>query len=305
MALLLGLLASMTTLRADLFPDLLSDLLPPLHRQVLALGICCVLATIAALVSRSSWPRGRMLRSAILVGFGLFVVPAFLSQWASGAISPVTRAAILPLASLFAVVFEPHLSALSTGQSRSALLAAIAASAGTLLVLPITLPESLEASLAWLGMGLAAASIGAGSCIGFGITALAYDSETPRKRDLSMASFAAVASGTGFLGLGLVFALTDPHAVPWQALPSTVLWTSATEVPALGLLFCLMPRLSAPRMTTRFTLALLFPVFAGALLLGSRLSPRDWGGVAMMIAGTAYLLLAPEEQTAGSGLSLR
>jgi len=304
--LLTGFLGSMTTLRADLVPDLLPNLLPPLQRQVLALGIALAVATAAALVRRSNWPKGTLLRAAILLGLGLFVLPTLLSLLASISISPLTRAALWSLAPFFAVVFEPYLSAEAPAQNRGALLAAIASASGTLLVLPINLPESLPTSLAWLAMGLAAACVGAISCVAFGVTmALAADPETSPGRVYAMAPFAAVSSGTGFLGLAAILVFTHSRSVPWQALPSTLVWTSAIDLPGLALVFWLMPRLSAPRITTRFPLALLFPVILGALLLRSPLSMRDWSGVAMMLTGTAYLLFARDDLPDSHGLSLR
>lgn len=303
---LVGFLGSMTTLRADLFPDLLPDLLPSLQRQLLALGICSVLAGAAALVRKSRWPSGPLLRTAILLGLGLFVIPTLFSQLTIGSVSAVTRAALLPLASFFAVVFEPFLADNRGGQSRGALLASMAAAAGTLLVLPVALPDSLQASLAWLALGFASACVGAVSCVGFrATTGLVNRSETRTSTPFMMAPFAAVSSGVGFLGLAAVATVTQSNPVRWAAVPFTLLWTGAIDLPALCLVFWLMPRLSAPRFTTRFTLTLLVPVIVGAPLLGTHLSLRDWSGVAMMMGGTAYLLFAPDELPDAPGLSLR
>ena len=82
-----------------------------------------------------------------------------------------------------------------------------------------------------------------------------------------------------------------------------LLWSIAIEVPALFLLFWLMPRMSAARMATRYVIAPLLAILVGAGLMRAALVPRTWLGLMLMAAGAVYLLFAPDEKP--EELSLR
>jgi drug/metabolite transporter (DMT)-like permease len=300
--LLLGFLEAIPTLRADLFPDPFAGLLPPLQRQILSLALLAVLATLVSVVRRSPWPGVRSLATGTLIGFGLFVIPAVLLEITRPWLSPVTRAALLTLTPFFAVIFEPYLTQRSAQQSRAALPACLATIAGALLVLPVTMPDSLPAVAAVVAIGAAAASIAAATCLA--IRTLSSVAKDAAPTQLSIAPFAAIACAAASFGLIVLAIFSDHPSFAWNAVPSTLAWSAATELPALLLLFWLLSRVSAPRLSIRFALSLLFPILIGAPLLHSHLSARDWCGVALMVAGTAYLLLAPEDNSEFLGLSL-
>jgi drug/metabolite transporter (DMT)-like permease len=78
------------------------------------------------------------------------------------------------------------------------------------------------------------------------------------------------------------------------------------DVPALLLLFWLMQHMSATRMTTRFLIAPLLANIAGLLFLRPEVSLLEWMGLALITAGAAWLLFAPQDETdATSSLNLR
>jgi len=303
--LLLGFFEALPTLIADLSPDLFADLLSPLQRQILSLAMLSVLAATVALAQKSAWPRGRLLVVTVLIGLGLFALPALFLEVTKTWLTPVTRAALFTLVPFFAVIFEPYLTQCSVEQSRGGLFASLISVAGALLVLPVTMPNSLPAVASFAALGAASASIAASSCVADRILlTLKEESERLTSKAFSMASFAAVSGSAAFLGLAVLGAFTK-RSWPGDALPATLAWSAMTELPALLLLFWLIPRLSAPRISTRFTLSLMFPILVGAALLGAHLTLRDWSGVALMAAGTAYILLAPEDKPDILGLSLQ
>ena len=294
----------MATLRADLMPNLLPNLLPALDRECLALGLFSAIAGLASLSpsSRASaLPRGGSLLSAFLFGLGFFVLPTVLSEASVGWISPITRAALFTLTPFFALIFDPYLKQESGRQNSLALPAAILSAAGTMLALPISVPASLPAVLSYGAIGLAAASIGAAACLAVS----AFPLRDTHQATPGLAPFATVATATACFGVGVIAFLREPHSWHVDALFSSLGWEAAVELPALLLLFWLIRRTTAPRMATRFTLTLLFPIVIGAPLLGSHLSFRDWLGVAMMATGTGYLLFAREQEAEAPGLSLR
>jgi len=305
---LLGLLGCLATLRADLLPDLLPNLLPPLDRECLALGLFSLLSGIASVTSqarKSAWPQGRPLGLAILIGLGFFVVPTMLSEPTVGWISPITRAALFTLTPFFALIFAPYIMQEAGRQNGVSLPAAILAAAGTMLALPISMPASLPAIASFGAIGLAAACVAATTCLAVAVFHPHESASRAREPAPGIASFAAIATATACLGIGAIAAFREPHSWHLDALPSSLGWEAAIELPALLLFFWLIPRTTAPRIATRFTLTLLFPILIGAPLLGSHLTLRDWIGVAMMAAGTAYLLLARDQEPDSPGLSLR
>jgi drug/metabolite transporter (DMT)-like permease len=80
-------------------------------------------------------------------------------------------------------------------------------------------------------------------------------------------------------------------------MPSQLLGLFVIELPALFLLFWLMRRLAASRMTARFFLAPLFATLAGMALKPTSPPLRAWLGLALLAGGAGWLVFAPEEET--------
>ena len=78
--LLLCFLWSLGSLRSDLMPTIFAGGLPTFEREAIHLGALAVVAWLIALVTRAAWPRGRQIWDAILIGLGLFAVPAFFGE---------------------------------------------------------------------------------------------------------------------------------------------------------------------------------------------------------------------------------
>ena len=90
----------------------------------------------------------------------------------------------------------------------------------------------------------------------------------------------------------------------WSALTPELAWSAAIELPGLLLLFWLMRRMSAARMTTRFVLAPFMALLIGAVAMHPSLTLRTWLGMFLIGAGVGWLLLAAEVEPEESALPL-
>jgi drug/metabolite transporter (DMT)-like permease len=291
--LLLCVLWAGPSLRSDLLPGLTdNEISSSLASQAILLALFSVIAAIAACVRKAPRPRAAPLRTRILAGLGLFAVPTLLIQAAKANIDDTTRVALFSLAPVFAVVFEPHLGSPSAPPQRGALAASLVAVCGTLLVFPLDLPHSSATALAFCGILAAIASIAAANCLS---VRLAQEESAP-----SMLSFAAIATGSAAVSLGVSSAFFDRH--PWTS-PRIDLF-AALDLLALVLLFWLMRRMTAVRMTTRFLIAPLLANLVGLAFLHPGVQPRAWLGLALISAGSAWLLLAPKGEPDETGSPL-
>jgi drug/metabolite transporter (DMT)-like permease len=296
-----GLLAlcglwALGSLRRDLVPGGAEETLPPLARQVVPLAMLSVVAAWLAVRREAGWPHGRQLRDAVLVGLGLFVVPAGLVELARGWVSDLTRVALFSLALALAVVLEPYLGR-SSGEARGGLPAALAAVAGTLLVFPLELPRSVDAACALGAVLLAVASVVAANC-----RAVVLVTE-PRGSPVTPVT--AVASAVAAGGLAAMSALTEHATWSLTTWASELLWGATVELPGLVLLFWLMQRMSAVRMMTRFVLAPLIAIVAEMAFARPGVGLRGWLGLLLMGGGAGWLLLAGEDGPEEDGLLLK
>ena len=302
----LSLLWACAALRVDLLTSLLPDLaetLPYLERQVLPLTLLSIAAAAIALA------RGAQRRPAILpamlpsvwIGLGLFTLPAVLVYLADPWIPGLTRTTLFTLIPVFSVVFEPYLGLTTTQRLRGELLAALVAVAGSLLVFPVATPNSLPGAGALIAVIAAAASVAAANCHGTA-KAVALDSD----RAGQLAAMASIAGASGALTLAAASAVLEHPVWRWSALAPELLWSAAIELPALLLLFWLLPRISAPRMTTRYVWGPLLALLVGVVgeHAGRAVQPRTWLGLALMAAGAGWMLFAPREESRLSILPL-
>jgi drug/metabolite transporter (DMT)-like permease len=241
----------------------------------------------------------RLVRESLLVGLGLFAIPAILIDLAALRTYPPTRAVLLTLVPLFAAVFEPYIVLSVDGkdsrQSRFALLAALVGVAGAICIFSVELPVSIQAFAAFCAVILAAASIAVSGC-----KAVAVTQENPA----SLTTMATIASGVAALFNAGASAVLEQPTLAWSALWPELLWSAAVELPALTLLFWLMRHLTATRMATRYLLAPMIAIAAGAVLVQAPLNSRICLGLALMAASAAWLLFAPEARLESTGLVL-
>jgi hypothetical protein len=122
----------------------------------------------------------------------------------------------------------------------------------------------------------------------------------------TIASIAAIAGIAAAAGLAIASALAQRAACSWDVLLPE-LGHATIQLPGLLLLFWLMRRMSAARMTTRFVLAPLMAILIGIALEQPSVGLRAWVGVLLVAAGAGWLLFAPDEEPGpgSSSLSLK
>jgi drug/metabolite transporter (DMT)-like permease len=286
--LVLSFLSALTALAPSLLPTQFSAALPPMAAQALALGLLAAAAGLFSWRQRGELPDGPQAAASLWIGLGLFTAPTILIHLASGWVSGFTRTALFTLVPVFAVVLDPYIGKQAAGLSRGSLPAALLAVLGAALVFPIAIPNSMEAIAAFGAVILAAIAVAAAN--GYAVAVM-----QPAKKQ-SLAPIAAIAATTGAFSLGILSASLERTA--WQSTTVTpaLFWTAALQLPSLWLLFWLMRRLSAVRLTLRFVLGPALAVPLGALLMQMPLTLRTWLGLLGMAAGAANLLLKPEAE---------
>jgi drug/metabolite transporter (DMT)-like permease len=291
--LILCFLWSVASLRSDLFSGLAPAKLPPIQRQGLPLALLAIAAALFSLMRREQWPKGPRLVASILVGLGLFVAPAISFLIAKEWLGNLTQVALFSITPVFGVVFEPYIGSRDLNpQARGSLLAALAAVVGTLCVIPAGPPNSIETAGGYCVILLAAAAVAAANCV-------AVNTAIELKRN-PLAPMAAIAALTAVAGLGPLSALTEPPLLRLRALGPELAWSAVAELPELLLLFWLMRRMSAVRMTTRFILTPLLASLIGLVLLRPSVGLRAGAGLLLMAAGATWLLLAPKSSAPGT-----
>ena len=282
---LLCFLWSLASLRIDLLPALGNHAVPLMEKQAFPFAWLAITASIFAIAKRKR-PTWQHIRSALLIGLGLFVAPAILVSLANQGISNLTRVALFSLVPVFTVVLEPHISGATGQQRKGALAAALLAVGGTLCIFPAEIPSSITSSAAFFAIVLAAGCTGAANCIA---VKAATDDQTYLSTTAAIAGFTAFAALAAW---GLLFAR---EAWTFRGIGPELAWSAVIGLPALLLLFWLMRRMSAVRMTTRFVIAPLITALCGIILFRPEVSLRAVFGLVSIAAGAAWLLFAPEQ----------
>lgn len=307
--LLLSLASAIDILRPDLLPTPGSAPIPPMQRQALTFAIVTVIVSLR----KKEFRPGRKPVKSVVIGLGLFVLPALLLSLSSRGIDGFARTALLSLVPLFALVFEPYLGSESTPdrsvqagvglQSHRRVAAALAAVVGAAIVFPVSIPSSWSSGLAFCAVVAAAASIAAASTAA---TQAATSSPTHAWTSVppAAASFATIAGISATLGFALLSVCIEHPVWNRQSWQLELLWSVCIDVPGLLLLFWLLPRTSAVRMTTRFLIAPVIALLIGAALVRPAVEPRMILGLLLMAGGAAWLLFGSEAATEPSGLSL-
>ena len=294
--LLLSALWAVASLRTDLIPQFGAETLPPALGQAALFSVFAAVAGSIAVAQHVEFPRGSRAWACASIGVGLFVVPAVLAAYAQGWVSKLDQVAVFSLTPVFAVILEPYLHDSATRQGKAALASTLAAVAGILLLFPLDIPGSFRAGAALCALLAAAFVVAVTNCL-----AVRLAHNIAGRSTLPMAALAGGASAICFAAAAAV----RPHtAWRWNALPTQLLGLLLTDFPALFLLFWLMRRLGASRMTARFLLAPLFAILAGMALEPASPPVRGWLGVAFLAGGAGWLLFAPPERTEEGELSL-
>jgi drug/metabolite transporter (DMT)-like permease len=294
--LLLSALWAVAWLRTDLIPQFGAEALPPAQGQAALFSVFAAVAASIAVAQHVEFPRGRRAWACAGIGVGLFVVPAVLTACAQGWVSKLEQVAVFSLTPVFAVILEPYLNDSGTRQGKAALAGTLAAVVGILLLFPLDIPGSFRAGAALCALLAAAFVVAATNCL-----AVRLAHNIAGRSTLPMA---ALAGGAGAICFAAAAAVRPHTAWRWNALPTQLLGLLLIDLPALFLLFWLMRRLGASRMTARFLLAPLFAILTGMALEPASPHVRGWLGMAFLAAGAGWLLFAPPERNEVEELSL-
>lgn len=287
--LMLSALWAVDGLRADLFPVLGADTLSPTQRQAVLFSVFAAVAASISAARSFEFPRGRSARACAGIGLGLFAVPAALAACAQGSLSTLDRVAVLSLTPVFTVVLEPYLQGSEPRHGKAALAGAVAAVAGILCLFPLDIPGSFRAGGALCALLAAVFSIAVTNCF-----AVRLARNLSGRSILPMAAQAGATSAVCFTSAAV---FTMPTTWRWSAEPLQVLALLLVNLPALFLLFWLMSRLAASRMTARFLLAPLFTILAGMALQPVSPPVRAWLGMALLAGGAGWLVFTPAEKS--------
>ena len=295
--LLLCLLWSLGSLRGDLIPSTGLDqgLRSGLVRQAIPFAMLAIGAALFAAARREVWPRGREFVACALIGLSLFVAPTVMVYLARIWISDLTRVALFSIVPVFAVIFEPYIATGLEVRVKGGLAAALVAVVGTLFVFPLDLPQSVAAAIAFCGVLLAAACVSAANC---------WAVRVANRPDTCIAPFAAIAGVAAALGIVAFGAMLRDAAFGGRAMGMEIAWSAAVELPALVLLFWLMRRMTATRMTTRFLLAPLIANLIGLIFLRPAVNVREGLGLLLIALGAGWLLFGREGEPDADGSSL-
>jgi drug/metabolite transporter (DMT)-like permease len=207
----------------------------------------------------------------------------FAQSW----VSAFTRVALFALVPVFAVVLDPYISDSSGSKIGTALLAALVSLVGTLCVFPVDIPNSIEAGAAFASVIIAAAIVAAANCY-----AVRLANELPRN---ALAPMAAISGAVTAFALIVTGALSESFKPNLSVILHDLPWSALVTLPGLLLLFWLMPRISATRMTTRFLLAPLIAILISMAIDRPSVALRIWLGLLLIAAGAAGLLFAPSD----------
>jgi drug/metabolite transporter (DMT)-like permease len=268
-----------------------------MERQAVSFALLAVSTAVFALLRGAVWPRGRQAWACVLAGVGLFVAPAVILALSSGLVSTLARVALFSLVPVFTVVLEPYMGPGDGSKIRGGLIAALAALVGMLCIFPVDIPGSIAAGAGFCAVIVAAAVVAAANCFAVRIAA--------ERGENSIAPVATIAATTAALALIAASAMSEQVNWKWTAFAPELAWSAALELPALLLLFWLMKRMSAARMTTRFVLAPLITTLFSLALLRPSVGGRGWLGILLLAAGAGWILLAPTEDLDAETQKLR
>ncbi|MFP5229776.1 MAG: hypothetical protein ACLGXA_19355 [Acidobacteriota bacterium] len=280
--LLLAMLWAIDWLLPDLLPHSGAAAASLALAQAILFSAFALLSFAIARTRRLAFPR-RLAGASALVGLGLFVLPFTAAAFARGSISSFDQVALLCLTPVFAVVLEPYVHPDAPPQGKAALVGAVAAVAGVLCFFPLEAPDSLRAGIALVVFFATVLVLAA--TYGFAVR-LARSTAGP-----STPLMAAPAGATA----ALCFVVAASTSATWNpsGLSASSLWLLLIDLPGLFLLFWLMRRLTASRLTAAFLFAPLFAALAG-LALERMLPPvRSLLGLALLAGGASWLLFAP------------
>lgn len=282
--LLLCLLGSLGPLRSELAPRVTVSLVPlwlvPAWPYLLAALTAAALTQLRGI----PWLPAHRVRAAILIGFGLFIIPAITLRAAGTQIDSFTAVILLALTPIFTAVLEPHIGCAAT-QPRHALVAATAAALGLILYFPFQLPRTVAEAASWLLLMITSSVVAASYC-----RAALLTIQSPQSFAAPAAAIACAASSAALI---LIASFAHAYGLSFASRPVNLLWSTFVDTPGLLLLFWLLPRLAASRLSSHFVITPLFTSVVALIVVRPAITLRDISGLILATVGSAWLLFAP------------
>ncbi len=264
--------------------------LPAAEQQAILYGIAGTGALLFAGRRLSTRLRAPLWTRLSLVSLGLLGLPVVLIGWARGSVTETGTSALF--AAVPAVVAMVMANG-SDGVGFMFLTPALVAFGGTLLLLPVSLPESLQGDLRLAGLILAILLVGIASVRIFRLLQQVAYLDAVMVIGLSNAIFltiCCIANGS------LVWR--------WNQLASIVSIASLVDLIEMALLIWLLQVMPPIRLSARYLLIPFFTVIEGYIVLQPQITARLLVGAVLLLVGAAWILLARIEENAPP-LSLR
>ncbi|HEY6376286.1 MAG TPA: hypothetical protein VIX90_12250 [Edaphobacter sp.] len=264
--------------------------LPAAEQQAIIYGIAGTGALLFAGRGLSTRLRAPIWTSLSLVSLGLFGLPVVLIGWARGSVTETGTSALF--AAVPAVVAMVMANG-SDGVGFMFLTPALVAFGGALLLLPLSLPESLQGDLRLAGLILAILLVGIASVRIFRFL-----------QQVAYLDAVIVVGLSNAIFLTIYCIANGSLAWRWTQLTSIVSIASLVDLAEIALLIGLLRVMPPIRLSARYLLIPLFTVIEGYVALQPQLTTRFLVGAALLTAGAAWILFAPIEENAPP-LSLR
>ncbi len=264
--------------------------LPAAEQQAILYGIAGTGALLFAGRGLATRLRAPLWTRLSLVSLGLLGLPIVLIGWARGSVTETETSALF--AAVPAVVAMVMANG-SDGVGFMFLTPALVAFGGTLLLLPVSLPESLQGGLRLAGLILAILVVGIASVRIFRLLQQVAYLDAVMVIGLSNATFlliCCIANGS------LVWR--------WNQLASIVSIASLVDLIEMALLIWLLQVMPPIRLSARYLLIPFFTVIEGYIVLQPQITARLLVGAVLLLVGAAWILLARIEENAPP-LSLR
>ncbi|MDW5264351.1 MULTISPECIES: DMT family transporter [Acidobacteriaceae] len=239
-------------------------------------GLIALIPAYRRVRARLQW---RACLRVAAVSILLLGVPAVLGEWARNGISDINRAALFALVPFVVVMVAAARE--SEPSVRRFSIPTLIGFGGVLLLLPFSFPTSPRGQIIF-GVLLVAIAL-----VGF-----ASESLYRLLRGFGMIEALAVVALSNAVFLIACHLVNLPSAESWSGVSSLLSIHSLYNLVELLLLVWLVREMSPVRLAARYLIVPLFTVLEGFAFLHPPLTVRMAAGLALLIAGAAYLLLS-------------
>lgn len=267
---------------------------PPLHSASLRFLLAAAILVPLIQFKRLPWPRGRGLRTALLLSLTMIAVPSALTFWSEQRLSSGLTALIFGAMPLLTSILTPWMAGRSV--PRAAWQAMIVGLGGVGLVLSGATSTSLSQALGAFGVLLAVLLYAASSVYG-----------KEGLRDVHPFVSTAIQFFLGGIWLGLASLILErgrPSAWTLQPILALIFLSIFSSVISFTLYYWLLQRIEAYQLTSLQLVVPIIAVAEGALFL---LEPVPWTmllGAAVVLGSVIFVMRAKQDEDEAIKLKL-